>query len=145
MRCCCHPHPITWYPTPFLTVTSLAMLKISQEVNTLVSLSTKPLSKRWNYCEWRLAVIDILTEKGYWLIVSGKSECPEETGEVKTRWEQKSVEPAVFWAVSWIVHIVRGMPRIVTPRTCSLIWKNSMRKRTNLKREFGSCTRSCLR
>jgi len=35
-------------------------------------------------------VIDIFAEKGYWQIVSGKSECPGETGEAKSLWEQKS-------------------------------------------------------
>jgi len=66
------------------------MSKIGQEVNVLASLGIKPLSRASNYREWRLAVIDILAEKGYWQIVSGKSECPGETGEAKSLWEQKS-------------------------------------------------------
>jgi len=63
---------------------------MGQEVNVLASLGIKPLSRASKYREWRLAVIDILTEKGYWQIVSGKSECPGEAGEAKSLWEQKS-------------------------------------------------------
>jgi len=66
------------------------MSKIGQEVNVIASLGIKPLSRASNYREWRLAVIDILAEKGYWQIVSGKSECPGKTGEAQTLWEQKS-------------------------------------------------------
>jgi len=51
------------------------------EVNILASLGIKPLSKATNYREWRLAVIDILAEKGYWEIVSGKSESPDKPRE----------------------------------------------------------------
>jgi len=51
------------------------------EVNILTSLGIKPLSKATNYREWRLAVIDILAEKGYWEIVSGKSESPDKPSE----------------------------------------------------------------
>jgi len=60
------------------------MLKTCQEVNTLNSLSIKPLSWASNNSERRLAVIDILTEKGYWQIVSGKSEYPGETDEAQS-------------------------------------------------------------
>jgi len=48
-------------------------------VNILASLGIKPLSKAANYREWRLAVIDILAEKGYLYIVSGKSKHPVDT------------------------------------------------------------------
>jgi len=51
------------------------------EVNILASLGIKPLSKASNYREWRLAVIDILAEKGYWEIVSGKCESPDKPSE----------------------------------------------------------------
>jgi len=51
----------------------------SNEVNILASLGIKPLSKAANYREWRLAVIDILAEKGYLDIVTGKSKCPSDT------------------------------------------------------------------
>ena len=51
------------------------------KVNILTSLGIKPLSKATNYCEWRLAVIDILAEKRYWEIVSGKSESPDKPSE----------------------------------------------------------------
>jgi len=65
--------------------------KTGQEVNILASLGIKPLSKASNYREWRLAVVDILAEKGYWPIVSGKTECPE-SGEAKTLWEEKAIK-----------------------------------------------------
>jgi len=68
------------------------MSKTGQEVNILASLGNKPLSKASNYREWRLAVVDILAEKGYWPIVSGKTECPGETGEAKTLWEEKAIK-----------------------------------------------------
>jgi len=77
-------------PRSEILLRSAAMSKVGQEVNVLASLGIKPLSRASNYPEWRLAVIDILAEKGYWQIVSGKSECPGETGEAQTLWEQKS-------------------------------------------------------
>ena len=49
------------------------------EVNTLASRGIKPLSRATNYSKWRHVVIDILAEKGYWGIVSGKSESPDKT------------------------------------------------------------------
>ena len=66
------------------------MSKIGQEVNVLASLGIKPLSRASNYREWRLAATDTPAEKGYRQIASGKSECPGETGEAKSLWEQKS-------------------------------------------------------
>ena len=66
------------------------MSKINQVVNVLASLGIWPLSRASNYHEWILAVIDILAEKGYWQIVSCKSECPGETCEAQILWEQKS-------------------------------------------------------
>jgi len=64
--------------------------KIGQEVNVRASPGIKPLSRASNYREWRLAVINVLAEKGYWQILPGKSECPGETGEAKSLWEPKS-------------------------------------------------------
>ena len=37
-----------------------------------------------------LPVIDILTKKGYWEIVSGKSECPKVTGKAKSQSKPKA-------------------------------------------------------
>jgi len=37
-------------------------------------------------------VINILAEKGFWPIVSGTTECPGETGEAKTLWEEKAIK-----------------------------------------------------
>lgn len=51
----------------------------SPEVNILASLGIKLLSKAANYREWRFAIIDILVEKGYLEIVSGKSKRPDNT------------------------------------------------------------------
>ena len=49
------------------------------DANILASLGIRPLSRAANYREWRLAVIDILAEKGYWEIVSGESNCPADS------------------------------------------------------------------
>ena len=58
------------------------------EVNLLASLGIKPLSKATEYREWRLAVIDILEEKGYWLIVSGTLTRPD--GDKGVSWDEKA-------------------------------------------------------
>jgi len=50
-------------------------------MSILAPLGIKPLSKATNYREWRLAVIDILAEKRYWEIVSGKSESLDKPSE----------------------------------------------------------------
>jgi len=62
-------HPVTRNPTHCprsqILLPSSTMSKIGLEVNVLASLGIKPLSRVSNYREWRLAVIDILAEKGY--------------------------------------------------------------------------------
>ena len=50
----------------------------SNDLNILASFGIKPLAKASNYREWRLAVMDILSEKDYLDIVCGKSKRPEE-------------------------------------------------------------------
>ena len=65
------------------------MSKTGQEVNVLASLGIKPLSKAANYREWRLAVLDILAEKGYWEIVSGELVLPTEA-VAATSWNEKA-------------------------------------------------------
>jgi len=60
-------------------------------VNILASLGIKPLLKATNYREWRLTVVDILAEKGYSPIVSGKTECLE-SSEAKTLWGEKAIK-----------------------------------------------------
>ena len=50
----------------------------SNDLNILASFGIKPLAKASNYREWRLAVMDILSEKHYLEIVCGKSRRPEE-------------------------------------------------------------------
>lgn len=62
---------------PICQRTSVVMVKGKYDHKPSPSiLSTlehiKPLVKAANYREWRLTVIDILAEKGYWEIVSGK-------------------------------------------------------------------------
>ena len=51
----------------------------SNDLSILASFGIKPLAKASNNREWRLAVIDILSEKNYLEIVYGKSNPPEAT------------------------------------------------------------------
>jgi len=59
----------------------------SSDYNLLSGTGIKPLSRGSNYREWRLAVTDILAEKGYWDIVSNtekQSETSDKTTSDKT-------------------------------------------------------------
>jgi transposase InsO family protein len=60
------------------------------EANALASLGIKCLSKAADYREWRLAVIDILAEKGYWPIVSGTMTRPEGDSAKTVAWDEKA-------------------------------------------------------
>ena len=55
----------------------------------LASLGIKPFSKAANYREWRLAMLDILAEKGYWEIVSGELVLLTEA-VAATSWNEKA-------------------------------------------------------
>jgi len=46
------------------------MSSSSTEYTVVAGTGIKPLAQRTEYREWRLAVIDILAEKGYWDHVS---------------------------------------------------------------------------
>ena len=56
----------------------------SNDLGILASFGIKPLAKASNYREWRLAVMDILSEKDYLEIVCGKSNPPEATSTEST-------------------------------------------------------------
>ena len=60
------------------------------EVTALASLGIKLLSKAADYREWRLAVIDILAEKGYRPIVLGTLVRPEGDTAKATTWDEKA-------------------------------------------------------
>jgi len=64
--------------------------RTGNEVNILVSLGIKPLSKATDYREWRLAVIDILAGKGYWPVVTGTLARAEDDTTGATTWDEKA-------------------------------------------------------
>jgi len=57
------------------------------EYKLLAGRGVKALSRRSDYREWRLAVIDILAEKGYWDLIST---APEESTSSETTIKEKS-------------------------------------------------------
>jgi len=71
-----HPHS---QPELIPTLSCTMSKSSGNEVHILASLRIKPVAKAANYREWRLAVVDILCEKDYLDIVTGKPIRPNDT------------------------------------------------------------------
>ena len=54
------------------------------DADILASLRMKPLSGTANYRKWRLAIVDLLAEKGYLEIVSGEWKRPDDISAEST-------------------------------------------------------------
>jgi len=65
-------------------------INTGNEVNILASLGINPLSKAADYREWRLAVIDILAEKGNWPLVSSTFTRQENDTTKAAQWDEKA-------------------------------------------------------